>query len=58
MSGIEDHNWNDALVEFVDTSDGVNVFIGFDRRIDETIFSKGDIVAIAKALGVTGEDLK
>ena len=60
MSDIEDHAFHSSIgdiVQIVDKS-GATMIISLEVGNDWADISKPDAIAIAKALGVTGEDLK
>ena len=54
---ITKHEWNDPDIKRLVVKKGESVWIGFEREVIDTIISKADSIAIAKALGVTAEDL-
>ena len=54
---ITKHEWNDPDIKRLVVRKGESVWIGFEREVIDTIISKADSIVIAKALGVTGEDL-
>jgi len=53
---ISAHEWNDPDINNAVVKNS-SIFVGFRRNLDYTVYTKPDIIAMARAIGVNGGDL-